>query len=356
MARLYQDNGFLDFDVLEEKAACLNLVIGPRNSGKTYSALLHQRGRTPFVFLRTAKTQIDLVFSEEMSPFNKINRDRGSRFFCAPISKSGLIGIYDDFVEDDKGRLVPDGDLVGYCLALSQIGATRGFNLDNVETLIYDEFVLHPGESTRFAKRQFTMYADLVFTLNRARELEGRPAIRQWLLGNSDDLTNDILQGLQVVDTIIGMRRSGQNYVRLPDRDIAIFLLDDSPVAKRLNDTGALSRIFKGSDYLDMAYGNRFIYDDDSDCQRLDLHGYAPDFVWDGLVFYRHKRQSRYYVRRAAEGAAFSGIRTYSGSSRDTINAREDHAHLYYYYLDCLITFESYSVKARFFELYDIDK
>ena len=88
MANLYLPNGFIDFARMEKLAGTLNIVIGPRNAGKTYSALLHFTGAgRPFIFLRTQKSQIDLVFSEELSPFNKLNRDLSTRYIVDKVDK-----------------------------------------------------------------------------------------------------------------------------------------------------------------------------------------------------------------------------------------------------------------------------
>ena len=356
MAKLYLPNGFLDFEKLEKLSSTLNIVIGARNSGKTYGALLHFCGAgRPFIFLRTQKSQIDLVFSDELSPFNKLNRDLSTRYFVDKVDKSGLIGVYNDYTEKD-GKRAPAGNLVGYCLALSQVGATRGFNLDNVDVLIYDEFVNHPGEVVRGANKQFTMYADIVFTLNRAREMEGRPAIRQWLFGNSDDLANNILLELRIVNMIIKMRQAGQNYLKLPDRDISIFLLDDSPAAKRLAAESSLSKVFAGSSYTDMAYKNEFVYDDFSDCKPADLHAYKPIYRYGNMVCYEHKRQDSYYLRTVEPGAVFAGIPFYPTDQRGTTNAREEHAYLFFSWLACNVSFDSFATKARFLKLYNLDK
>lgn len=356
MAKLYLPNGFIDFSKMEKLAGTLNIVIGPRNAGKTYGALLHFTGAgRPFIFLRTQKSQIDLVFSDELSPFNKLNRDLSTRYFVDKVDKSGLIGVYNDYKEEN-GKRLPAGDIVGYCLALSQVGATRGFNLDDVDILIYDEFVAHPGEVVRGANKQFTMYADIVFTLNRAREMDGRPALQQWLFGNSDDLANNILLELRIVNNIIKMRQAGENYLKLPERDIAIFLLDDSPAAARLSATSKLSRVFAGSSYADMAFKNDFVYDDFSDCKPVDLHAYKPIFRYGQIVCYEHKRQDSYYLRSVDPGAVFSGIPYYPTDARGTTNAREEHAYLYFSWLSCNVTFDSFATKARFLKLYALDK
>lgn len=356
MAKLYLPNGFLDFDKLEKLSSTLNIVIGARNSGKTYGALLHFTGAgRPFVFLRTQKSQIDLVFSDELSPFNKLNRDLSTRYIVDKVDKSGLIGVYDDYSEKDGVR-IPGGKLIGYCLALSQVGATRGFNLDDVDVLIYDEFVAHPGEVVRSSNKQFTMYADIVFTLNRARELSGRPALKQWLFGNSDDLANNILLELKIVNSIIKMRQAGENYLKIPERDISIFLLDDSPAAKRLAKESALSRVFAGSSYNDMAFNNDFVYDDYSDCKAADLHAYQPLFRYGQIVCYEHKRQQSYYLRTVDASAVFAGIPYYPTDARGTTNARECNAWLYFSWLACNVTFDSFATKAKFLKLFALDK
>lgn len=357
MAKIYLDSGFIDYEKLSALSGTLNIVLGPRNSGKTYGALLHYtQCKVPFVFMRTAKSQIDLVFSEDLSPFNKLNADTGTRYCPEKIKGSGgLIGIYDNYTVDDNGKHAA-GNLTGYCLSLAQVGATRGFNLDSVEVVLYDEFVKHPGEIIRNADKQFTMYADIIFTLNRARELEGRQPIKQWLFGNSDDLSNNILMELSLVTVIISMKMKGENYRKLADRDIAIFLLDDSPVAAKLREESKLSKIFSGTSYLDMAYGNEFINDDFSDCKPLSISSFIPQFVYGKIAVYRHKSKDLYYVRSIKDTAAFNGIPVYAADEKGKINARENHAGLYFSWLAGIVCFETYNVKVRFLQLFDVIK
>ena len=167
MANLYDQNGYINFTKCEALSSSLNIMIGARNSGKTFGALLHYtRVGVPFVFLRTTKAQVDLVFNQELSPFNKLNQLKGTRYCVEKIPKSNLIGIYDDYEYTDEGKMIITGSLRGYCMALSQIGATRGFNLDQVRVLIYDEFVFHAGEVVQGKDQQFLKYADIIFTIN----------------------------------------------------------------------------------------------------------------------------------------------------------------------------------------------
>lgn len=355
MAALYQPSGYIDFIKCEALSSALNIMIGPRNAGKTFSALLHfTRVGVPFAFMRTTKTQIDLVFSPEMSPFNKLNDYEGTKYWPEKLPKTDLIGIYDNYEIDEKGKVQVSGSLRGYCFSLSQVGATRGFNLDQVQVLIYDEFVAHAGEMIQGKNQQFQKYADIVFTINRTRELEGKPVIKQWLMGNSDDLSNNILCELGLVRTIINMKKAGENYIKLPERDISIFLLDDSPVAQVLSDHSALSKIFAGSEYVDMAFKNEFIHDDYSDCYPIDIHPYAPLMRYGNIVIYQHKRKEGYYVREVRPDAVFNGIPSYAQDSRSTLQAREDFAGIYFCWLVGIVSFDSYETKLKFMKLYNI--
>ena len=355
MANVYLPNGFIDYSKLSLLSSTLNIVLGPRNAGKTYGALLYYtQARVPFVFMRTAKSQIDLVFSEELSPFNKLNKNTGSRYCAEKIKGSGgLVGIYDNYSVDDHGKHAC-GQLTGYCLSLAQVGATRGFNLDNVEVVLYDEFVKHQGEIIKFADKQFQMYADIIFTLNRAREVENRRPIKQWLFGNSDDLSNNILQELRLVNIYIQMKLKHENFRKLPERDISLFLLDDSPVARRLQEESKLSKVFAGTSYLEMAYGNEFINDDFSDCKPMSISAFTPQFVYGTIAVYRHKSKDLYYARGVREDSVFSGIPVYATDDKGRINAKENHAGMYFAWLAGIVYFESYNVKLRFLGLFDV--
>lgn len=353
MAKLYTEEGWLDFDKFTRLSSTFNVVLGPRNAGKTYGKMLYNHVyKIPYVFMRTTKKALSAVFTPEMSPFEKLNNDIGSRYICTSIPRTDIIAVYGDYKEKE-GKRQPSGPVVNFCLALTDIASIRGFNLDQVEEVVYDEFVKHPGEVIQNYKDSARMYMDIIFTINRSRELAGRPPLKQWLFGNSDNLAVPILYELGLVNRIISMRLSNENYLKIPERDISIFLCDDSPSAARMAEESSLSKVFQGTDYLDMAVKNEFIYDDFDNCRMEPIKKYVPEFTVAGIMVMSHKKEDRFYVRPYNGYAA--GVTNYGGTKREVENCRQENAYLVYYYMEGLILFSTYNEKVRFKRIFNID-
>ena len=354
MANLYTKEGWINFEKLDKLSSTLNIVLGPRNAGKTYGKMLYNHERDiNYIFMRTTQKQIDTVFINEFSPFEKLNRDIGSRYCCARIPKTSVTAVYDDYQELEDGKRKPIGAPVNYCLSLLQVGSIRGFNLDYIPELIYDEFVKHPGEIIQNYSKSAVMYFDIMATINRARELTGAKPLKQWLFGNSDNLGVPLLQELRLIKPILSMMSAGENYLKLPDRDISIFLCTDSPAAKRIKEISSIAKIIDGTSYAGMMYDNEFVNDDFTNCEPQPIGQYIPTAVIGKLMIMEHKNKDLYYIRYY-EGN-INGVKIYS----DTVTGRElfkqEYGYLYYWFLNDCIYFSSYNEKIKFKNIFAID-
>lgn len=354
MAKLYTRDGWLDFDKLERLSSTLNIVIGPRNAGKTYGKMLYNHNHgIPYIFMRTTQKQIDTIFINEFSPFGALNRDVGSRYFCKMLPKSNVAAVYTDYTEKD-GKEIPKGKPVNYAVSLLQVGSIRGFNLDYVPELIYDEFIKHPGEIIQNYGKSDVMYFDIIMTLNRAREMRGQRPLKQWLFGNSDNLGVPILQSLRLIRVIMSMLENGENYRKLPERDISIFLCMDSPAARKMKEISAIEKIITGTDYAAMAFENNFVNDDFSGCQPQPIGQYTPLAVIGRVMLMEHKTKDLYYVR-AFDSDVINGVRVYKNTAAGRELFRNDYGFLYFHYLNDGILFSSYTEKLFMRDLLKID-
>lgn len=354
MAKLYTKEGWIDFEKCEKLSSTLNIILAPRNAGKTYGKMLYNhKKQIPYIFMRTTQKQIDTVFTDELSPFEALNRHEGSRYICQRIPKTSVTAVYSDYDTDDNGKRKPKGAPVNYCISLLQIGTIRGFNLDHVPELIYDEFVKHPGEIIQNYSKSAEMYFDIMVTLNRAREMQGKKPLKQWLFGNSDNLGVPILQNLRLIKPILSMMQSGENYRKLQDRDISIFLCSDSPAAKLLQEISSISKILDGTAYSEMAFENEFINDDFSMCAPQPIGQYVPVALIGNVMLMEHKNRDLYYIR--AYSGNMDGAERYTTSSAGIAKFKEDFGYLYYWYLNDSIYFSSYNEKLYFKRLLAID-
>lgn len=343
-AKLYTRDGWLDAAKLFRMSSVLNIVIGPRNAGKTYSILrrLLEEGKQ-FLFVRsTEKAALTVMGGDEINPFVPINRDTGSDVKASKVK--GIKGLI---------RLMDGETPVGYVTALSQIATVRGFSMPDVDVLVYDEFVPHPGEVIPRQSEQCRQLLDLAGTVNRTRELQGREPLKAWLMGNSDNLGCPVLLDLNFIQPILSMKEKGENYRILPNRNTALFLLDDSPIAEKLKTVSAWAAIMQGNDYARMMYDNDFVYDDLSDCRPASLNQYAPEAVIPGLMIMRHNSGNGFYIRAYTGSAA--AVPIYTHTDRDRARAQRDYHYLYPMYLDHELIFDHYTSKQVFLHYMDFD-
>ena len=67
-------------------------------------------------------------------------------------------------------------------MALSTFGNLRGVDFSDVDMIFFDEFV--PQKNARPIKAEAEAFFNLYETVNRNRELDGRPPVRVLMLSN----------------------------------------------------------------------------------------------------------------------------------------------------------------------------
>lgn len=341
---LYGDNGRPDYDKLEKLSGTVNILIGGRRIGKTFGFFKFWVERQPgaFLYLRTTKAAIDKIFNNETSPLSPINDIMGVDLQPSRIPGSPeLIGIYDaEEMRDSKGKPVIKGKPVGYAMSIQDMAAIRGFNLDNVTEIIFDEFIKHPGEIVRNYKNLDQMYHDIYFTINNERESRGEEPLRSWLLGNSDNLDNPILTGWHLVSRILQLEASGGNYYHDKYKGISVFLFNDAPISTEFK-KGKVARLMEGTSYYDMAYENDFVNDDLTNCGLQAVGQYKPLFVYQQFVISAHKRHERIYCYK---GSA-AGVPAYTNTKISKAAMLDDFGRLYFTLLGGCMYFDTYETK-----------
>ena len=266
---------------IRQRAAKLrpvSIVIGGRGIGKTYSALsfMMESGKK-FLYLRNTDKQMSLCASAFGNPFKKVAGDQGRDVVMKPAGE-----IY----------VVKEGDdVIGYGAALSTFENLRGVDLSDVEYVVFDEFI----ENRKLSFKQGPAFLNLYETINRNRELEGRPPLICILLSNAQRLSNPILAELGLIQVIEQMIRTGDRlritreyYIELPESSVS--------AAKEIT---ALYRLAAGSRYADEALRNEFANDSFFNVGKRPLLEYRPVCAIDGIYIYRHKSGPQWYCCRS---------------------------------------------------------
>lgn len=273
------------------------IIIGGRNTGKTYGALksctTHKRKHC---FTKRTNDDVKLLcsgngkigskiseFGVDLSPYKSINRDLKTNIKAFQIDK-GLGAFWN---ADDENQ--PYGDPIGYLLSLNAVQKFKGFDLSDCDWLIIDEFIPQPWE--RYSKKEGEQIMDLYKTIARDRELRGRPPLKLVALANATTASNPLCNILEITDLIVQMELKNEEYCYLEERGILIHRVVSS---KEFTDAEQKSKFYAAmadTDWGHMAWDNKFAYNDFSSVTRVNLKNYKPLVS----VIYKHKQWYVYY-------------------------------------------------------------
>lgn len=331
----------------------LHFFIGGRGSGKTYGGLkgayedaLKGYGHK-FILLR--RTDKERKLNEAFNPFTKFNRRSGYTAVTASLTKDAT-GIYKGIPGDD-GELVPSGDPVGIMLALSTLGSMRSIGIDDgaFDKGLYDEFI--PESHVRMIKNEGEAFLNAVETCNRNRELEGMDPIEWYLTANANTIDTPIFKTLGIVPIVERMIRKGQSDYYDAKRGFSVHILKDAEFEAEKKKT-AIARLTEGSDYYEMAYENRFAYNDMTCIRRLDATGFTPYFAIGDAHVWQRKGQTELYVTYKDGSFAY---RYRQGNQADSMLGRQRHGAIFRKaYAAGLVTFESYELKSLVLDFFEI--
>ncbi len=307
---LYLENGFADIDYIYNRGMTFNFVIGGRGTGKTYGMLKKLiTDNIRFCFMRRTQSQLDAISKPETSPFKAVLADMGVTWALDPVPAGKNIYAYYKTTFDEDHKPIY-GDLQGYALALSTISNLRGFDMTDVECLVYDEFI--PERHERAIKHESDAFFNAYETINRNRELRGQKPLKVMCLANSNDYAAPLLIGLKLVTTISKMIDQGKTEYINPQRSIGIYLLTDSPISTAKSQT-ALYKLTSQTSFAEMAINNAFEGMGDPDVHSVNLAEYAPAAGLGELTIYRHKSEGLYYISEHESGS----VGHYSADSID---------------------------------------
>lgn len=328
---IYQENGYLDVPKLVNHKCSWVLVYGGRGQGKTYGSLKYvYENKINFLFLRRLQTQIDIIKRPKYNPFKKLNSDLGIDIEVKPEGKQGI-----NFVEN--------GVVIGSGMALSTIANLRGFDGSDIDIIIFDEFI--PERQEHPIKGEADALYNAYETINRNRELEGKPPVKLLCLSNANAIDCPLFLSLGLITRIEKMQKNHENYYQV-SKDILLISMEESPIAKKKEDT-VLYRITANTDYSKMALNNTFAYDDFSGIKSNNLKGYKPLVTVGEITIY--KKEDLYYVSEHKSGTPAD----FNTNERELLQFRRKYWRLYNRYIDGKFTFENYLCKALFIKYID---
>ncbi len=287
--KLYLENGYFDAESIIELPYPFVFVLGGRGTGKTYGALdtgvRKYKGR--FHLMRRTQTELDNISNDINSPFKKLNIDKGYTVSVKPQKNYAV--AYDN-----------DGE-VCEMIALSTVANIRGFDASNVELCIYDEFI--PEAHKSYIKNEHLAFLNYYESVNRNRELEGKPALKMRAFSNANDILNPLLIGLQLITPITKMREKKREVYINAERGYCIIDLSQSPISQQKQKTALYKFAGTDSEFSAMALDNDFNSPLSTPVSR-PLKEYILRLSVGEIGVYTHKSKNTVYVSHTISGTA----------------------------------------------------
>lgn len=301
-------------DLNEYPDAIIYITVGGRNTGKTYSSLVHcMQSKQKFVFVKRTMEDVKLLcagqgrignkvseFGLDLSPFKAINRDFGSNIRAFQVD-NGLGGFWHCDSENQ-----PVGDPIGYLIALSAVQKFKGFDLSDCDYIIFDEFI--PQKWERVNKQEGEQLFDLYKTVGRDREHRGKEALKLICLANATRVSNPVMNVLEVTDIAVDMQLHGLEYYYSPDRGIVLHLLKDSAEFLKKEAQSKVYKAMEGTQWAEMALDNKFGYDDFTNVGKISLKHYAPlaEVKFKRKFYYIYSKDGMYYMSSSRTNKVFN--------------------------------------------------
>lgn len=280
--KLYNENGFFDFDYIMADKNPFILIIGSRGTGKTYSCLkwLYDNDKR-FALLRLTDKEVQFCSNQAGNPFKAINRDNDLHVEVRRINQY-MFGFYD-------GKEA--NEYKGLCMALTTMSKIRGADMSDIDFEIIDEFI--PEKIVKKIPGMGEAVLQSYETINRNRELFGRPPLKLVMMANALNINNEILIKFGVVSMLQKMKKRGIEIMRDDDRGITVIYPMHTPIAEMKKET-ALYKVSKR--FNEMALDNKFreYYEDNIASRKISNYRIISGF--DNMYFYKSKIDQSYYV------------------------------------------------------------
>ena len=335
MSKLYTADGWVNWDYIMQQPESIISVVGARGVGKSYGCfrwLIEHKEK--FVYLRRLKSQLEECKEKDGNPFKKLNTDMGINIL--PYTSGGNV------VFNYEERT---GDTAAVGVALSVVANIRGIDYSDVNYVVFDEFIASDGE--RPIKNEFKAFLNFYETVNRNRELEGKPAVKVIMLGNANKITNPYFSGWHCMKLVLNMIKGKQMVWRNTDRTRMILLLLDSPVSTRKQETVLYKNA--NDDFISMALDNAF-RTDETNIKSEPLKEYLHVVSVGEIGIYRHKSERKYYV------SGTMGDKPYYDAFGIGLKMFQTDYYMLrvYYMVNKNVTFESFEIELLFRELFGL--
>lgn len=221
---------YWDIRIPQSYNCLFNFIVGARGVGKTYGC----KKAAIIKFLKSGKQFVYVRrFEKELKKCNKFFDDISVEFPDHEFSVS-------------KRTFIIDGKEAGTALALSTSKIEKSTPFPNVDTIIFDEFILDKGYH-HYLPDEVTNFLELYSTVARMRD------VKVWFISNALTMTNPYF-------LYFNIKMPYGKDIAAKD-DILIQVIQNEEYAQEAAST-RFGKIIAGTQYANYAFDNKFLRDD----------------------------------------------------------------------------------------------
>lgn len=231
--------------------ALLNMIIGERGVGKTYGFKTYAVKRflnkgKQFAYIRRYDTDLEASVgsSNDNKFFEQIKNEFPESTF--KISKSKKVR-----------KLYINDKICGYALPLSAADSLKSSSYENVDIIIYDEFMLKEGTTQHYIKNEPEVILDLIETIGRLRD------VKVYCLGNAISSTCPLMNYFNV------SLPYNTDIKTFKDGTIAIEYIKNEKY-REVKKASRFGKLIDGTKYGEYAIDNQFLLDSKSFIKKKD--------------------------------------------------------------------------------------
>lgn len=290
------------FDYRGRSDATFQFYIGARGIGKSYSALdeiyktgLRERGTHKWLYLRMSEIELKSTCGHG-NAFGDYNLENGTDIEMEYNDRLTEINLYEPYKSKDIEYTTTT---IAYAKSLETFSNLRSVSFADVDWIMFDECI--PQLTAR--KKPIYKMAGIIFkslyeTVNRNRELKGRPPVKCYFFGNSNSTDSDLLREYGLLDILSHMLSKGIKRYTDRKRSVYLELCDASSVSEKKRDT-ALYTLGGDKDFIKMSIENAFPAKEFTLIEDEPVNEYIPIIQYGEFSIWKHKSTGDWYARKS---------------------------------------------------------
>lgn len=272
--------------------AILNFIVGHRGGGKSYDMKKwcirdFLQNKKQFVWLRR--------YGSELTEFTSFMNDIAHEFKDTKVTIKKHREWFKVYINDELG---------GYAFTLTQAGKVKSTSFHGVDKIVFDEFLLMPGQRPGYLRDEVVILFDIMETVFRDRKVRGC-----YCIANNISFDNPYFREFDIKDT-------GEEFQFFPERGVLVQKYENEVYVEHKKAT-RFGKLIAGTKYAAYSIENESLVDNDTFIERMSNQ---TDFMYSLVMygntygFWFDKRDTKWYVSKK-----------FNKSARPVVFTKSDH-------------------------------